>query len=202
MYWYQHDDIIKWKHFPRYWRFVWGIHRLPVNSPHKGQWCGALMFSLICTWINGWVNNHEAGDLRRHHAHYDVTVMKVTFHGYQLQAFNVLWIVNICSMVRYHKPDFCENEMQCSGGWGWGWGVGGHYKVVQYNMILHTSLQQLRQNMNQEFESIKRLLIPCPNRRAMGLWEFWRNWWHYNSTALLLVFNTLTAGNTYIQWYA
>ena len=43
------DDIIKWKHFPCYWPFVQGIHRSPVNSPHKGQWCGALIFSLICT---------------------------------------------------------------------------------------------------------------------------------------------------------
>ena len=57
-----HDDVIKWKHFPRYWPFVRGIHRSPVNSPHKGQWRGALMFSLICVWINGWVNNREAGD--------------------------------------------------------------------------------------------------------------------------------------------
>ena len=70
-----HDDVIKGKHFPRNWPFVQGIHRSPVNSPHKGQWRGALMFSLICTWINGWVNNHEAGDLRSHGAHYDVTVM-------------------------------------------------------------------------------------------------------------------------------
>ena len=29
----------------------------------------------ICVWINGWVNNREAGDLRRHHAHYEVTVL-------------------------------------------------------------------------------------------------------------------------------
>ena len=43
--------------------------------PHKGQWRAALMFSLICVWINGWVNNGEAGDLRRYRAHYDVTVM-------------------------------------------------------------------------------------------------------------------------------
>ena len=70
-----HDAVIKWKHFPRYWPFVWGIHRSQVNSPHKGQWCGALMFSLICTCINGWVNNRKAGDLRRHRAHYDVIVM-------------------------------------------------------------------------------------------------------------------------------
>ena len=71
-----HDDVIKWKHFPRYWPFVRGIHRLPVNSPHKGQWHGALMFSLICVWINGWVNNREAGDSRRNRAHYDVIAMK------------------------------------------------------------------------------------------------------------------------------
>ena len=48
----------------------------PVNSPHKGQWRGALMFSLICAWINGWVNNREAGDMRRYRAHYDVIVMR------------------------------------------------------------------------------------------------------------------------------
>ena len=52
-----------------------GIHLWPVNSPQKGQWRIALMFSLICAWINGWMNNREAGDLRRHRAHYDVTVM-------------------------------------------------------------------------------------------------------------------------------
>ena len=69
-----HDDIIKWKHFPRYWPFGRGIHRWPVNSPRKGQWRGALMFSLICAWIIGWVNNREAGDLRRHRAHSDVIV--------------------------------------------------------------------------------------------------------------------------------
>ena len=58
-----HDDAIKWKHFPRYWPFVWGIHHSPVNSPHKSQWRRAFMFS---------------GDLRRHHADYDVIVMCIT----------------------------------------------------------------------------------------------------------------------------
>ena len=70
-----HDDVIKWKHFSRSWPFVRGIHRSPVNSPHKGQWRGALILSLICAWINASVNNHEADDLRRHSAHYDVTLM-------------------------------------------------------------------------------------------------------------------------------
>ena len=89
---YIHGDVIKWKHFQRYWPFVRGIelgdciielnwnwieiHRLPVNSPHKGQWHGALMFSLICAWIHCWVNNGGSGDLRRYCAHRDVTVMR------------------------------------------------------------------------------------------------------------------------------
>ena len=58
-----YDDVIKWKHFPCYRPFVPGIHRSPVNSPHKGQWRGALIFYLICARINGWVNNHEASDI-------------------------------------------------------------------------------------------------------------------------------------------
>ena len=73
--WIIHDDDIKWKHFPRYWPFVRGIHRSPVSSLHKGQWRGALILCLICTRINGWVNSSEAGNLRRHRAHYDITVM-------------------------------------------------------------------------------------------------------------------------------
>ena len=52
-----------------------GNPRSSVDSPHKGQWRGALMFSLICAWTNGWANKREAGDLRRHCSHYDVTVM-------------------------------------------------------------------------------------------------------------------------------
>ena len=42
-----HDNVFKWKHFPCYWPLVWRIHWSPVNSPRKGQWRGALMFSLI-----------------------------------------------------------------------------------------------------------------------------------------------------------
>ena len=56
-----------------------GTSPVPVNSPHKGQWRGALMFSLIYAWINDWVNNRETGDLRRQCGHYDVIVMQ--FHA-------------------------------------------------------------------------------------------------------------------------
>ena len=68
-----HDDVIKWEHFPRYWPFVWGIDRSPVNSLHKGQWREALMFSLICAlnkrlskhaW--GWWLGTPSGPLWRH----------------------------------------------------------------------------------------------------------------------------------------
>ena len=75
-----HDDVIKWKNFQRYWPFVRGTHRSPVNCQHKGQWRGALMFSLICACMNDWVTNREAGDLRRHRIHYDVTVMELRKH--------------------------------------------------------------------------------------------------------------------------
>ena len=73
-----------------------GIHRSPVNSPHKGQWHGALMFSLICTRINCWVNIREAGDLRRYRAHYDVIVMKTS-----------QWVTT------YGGPYFADNIFKC-----------------------------------------------------------------------------------------
>ena len=88
----KYDDVIKWKHFPRYWPFVRGIHQSPLNSPHKGQWRGALVFSLICTWINGWINNREAGDLRRNRAHYDVIVMNFELYV-SLKFFTLYFLV-------------------------------------------------------------------------------------------------------------
>ena len=86
-----HDDV-KWKHFPSYWPFVRGIHRSPANSPHKGQRRRALMFSLICAWINRWVSNREAGDLRRYRAHYDVIVKDL---GSSTPGGNTWWIQQV-----------------------------------------------------------------------------------------------------------
>ena len=63
-----HDHVIKWKHFPRYWPFVRGIHR-PVTRSFDVYFDAR---------INGWVNNRAAGDLGHHHAHYDVIVMITT----------------------------------------------------------------------------------------------------------------------------
>ena len=90
------DDVIKWKHFPRYWPYVRWIHRSPVNSPHKGQWRGALMFSLIYASIPGWVNNRETGDLRRHRAHCDVIVMSWQL---RLPSNGLVYVQNVVSTV-------------------------------------------------------------------------------------------------------
>ena len=83
-----HDDVIRW----RYWPFVRGIHRSPVNSPHKGQWRGALMYYLICARINSWVNSREAGDLRRLRGHYDVNVMRFVVSVTET-ALNFIWVI-------------------------------------------------------------------------------------------------------------
>ena len=101
-----HDDVIKWKHFPRHWPFVRGIHRSPVNSTHKGQWRWALMFSLICVWINDWVNNREAGDLRRYRAHYDVSVMWCDFCNVSRRLTTNIYHLLLDSL---HKGNFVES---------------------------------------------------------------------------------------------
>ena len=109
-----HDDVIKWKHFARNWPFVRGIHRSPVISPHKGQWRGALMFSLICAWINDWVNNREAGDSRHHRDHYDVIVMlslHVMFAKQLLIQSNA--VITRPNIVRYWIND-CRNSGRIS----------------------------------------------------------------------------------------
>ena len=96
-------DVIEWKHFPRYWPFVRGIHRSPVNSSHKGQGCGALMFSFICAGINGWVNNREAGDLRCHSAHFDVIIMTVFYEccfyfHFQFELLLITEVILLCTI--------------------------------------------------------------------------------------------------------
>ena len=102
-----HDDVIKWKRFPRHWPFVRGIHRSPVNSSHKGQWRGALMFSLIWARINGWVNKGEAGELRRYRPHYDVSVMQ--------------WrrIFNLGNLGNYIRASFFFCSCCCGLVWVW-----------------------------------------------------------------------------------
>ena len=113
--WLCHDDVIKWKHFPLSWPFVRGIHRSPVNSQHKDQWRGALMSSLICVWINGWVNNGEAGDLRWHCAHYDVTVM-VTDCRADSRLAPSQWEMSLqCNAVSHWRGTYLKSALDCCG---------------------------------------------------------------------------------------
>ena len=83
-----HDDVIKWEHFSSYWSFVRWNHRSPVDSTQKDQWRTALMFSLICAWTKGLAKNRDAGDLKRHRAHYDLIVIPN-------KKFSLLW-VKVC----------------------------------------------------------------------------------------------------------
>ena len=111
--WY-HDDVIKWKHFPRYWPFVRGIPRSPVNSPAKGQWRGALMFSMICTWINDWVNNRGAGESRRHRSDYDVIVMQYDSkeHCTIMPLMFKATVSNIMQWWIHHVCDNCRSSVR------------------------------------------------------------------------------------------
>ena len=100
-----------------------GNSPVPVNSPHKGQWCGALIFSLICVWINGWVNKREAGDLRRHCGHYDVIVMNCLYQAFCTNAYlqigmyrdQCTWYIHVALQWRHngrhsvsnHQPHGC-----------------------------------------------------------------------------------------------
>ena len=95
--WWRHQI----EHFPRYWPFLRGIHRSPVNSPHKGQWHGALIFFFICARINGWANNRKAGDLGRHSAHYDASVM-CNQHTVCSNELYINWCIPCNGQTEYH----------------------------------------------------------------------------------------------------
>ena len=97
-----------WRHqmetFSAFLALYGGIHRSPVNSPHRGQWRGALKFSLIYARTNCWANHRDADDLRSHRAHYDVTVLEtrisVTF-GSMLSVAQVLSACSHGPLTRY-----------------------------------------------------------------------------------------------------
>ena len=110
---------------------VRGIQRSPVNSPHKGQWRGAFMFSLI--WINGWVKNREAGDVRRHRAHYDVTVMSLAVCNPLGKDKTVSCFISIIWLPRYRYYWYWNGSMipHCRNG---------HFIVTKFKYSLHRKL--------------------------------------------------------------
>ena len=106
------DDVVN---FLCYCRFVKGIHQSPGDSPKKGQWHGALMFYLICAWTNGWANNRDAGDLRRHRVH-GITLM-ITLQIIWVRHHNAsCWMGGVC---------VCVCVCVCGRGGGGGGGGGG-----------------------------------------------------------------------------
>ena len=98
---FEHDDVIKWKQFPRYWSFVRGIHRSPVKFPAQRPVTRSFDVFFDRRPKYGWVNNREVGDLRRHRAHCDVSV--VTFCE---SALNLLHggLSTCLPSVRYYFP--------------------------------------------------------------------------------------------------
>ena len=89
---------------------IFRVTGLLCNSPrkgHEGQWRWALMSSLICAWTTGWVNNRDIGDLRRHHAYYDVTVIIQTFVGYIVFPQSLQWRPDEYDGVSNHRPHHC-----------------------------------------------------------------------------------------------
>ena len=88
-----------------------------ADSPGKGQWREALIISLNC-WTKGWANNRDAGDLRRHRAHYDVTVMRkfrrrAFIQSIMLPYVNLTLMYNLWSKLnRNRNISFQEHESE------------------------------------------------------------------------------------------
>ena len=114
-----------WRHqmetFSHYWPFVRGIHRSPVNSPHNGQWRWALMFCLIYVWINSWVNNREAGDLRRyrcplwHHHNGNGRGLQSFLHNRKFKKISINITKLIWDTEQQHKVWYCGEEIYKQG---------------------------------------------------------------------------------------
>ena len=81
---------------------------VPGEFPHKGQWRWALMFSLTCVWINGWVNSREACNLRRYRVHYNVTVMTSTAAAQQ-ETITPMSMPNFSNSLRTRTPIYRQS---------------------------------------------------------------------------------------------
>ena len=120
---------------------VRAIHWSLMGSSHKGQWLGALMFSLICAWTNGWANNRDAADLRCHHAHYDVTVMcNVTWMFKSFTSLkNYTWLHHVNHV--NHKTVSCSSDTVAQlwsaiiPVWAFMWRYGGIYLCTALLLI-------------------------------------------------------------------
>ena len=67
-------------------------------------------FNVFCVWINGWVNNREAGDLRRYRAHYEVTVMLYVLDEQVLVFILRKYIMHFSLQWRHYERDVVPNN--------------------------------------------------------------------------------------------
>ena len=128
--------------------FCAGNSPVPVNSPHKGQWRGALMFSLICVWINGWVSNRDAGDFRRHRCHYDVIVM-ISQHSKDQKKtpFHLSSTITILDENTHRIPDFKNRLANCP------WKPGYTWLITQCKFTIAYPRHHIRWHMMPKKES-------------------------------------------------
>ena len=124
-----HDDVIKWKHFPRYWPFLQGIHLPSVNSLHRGQWRGALMFSLICA-LNKRLSKQSLGWwFETQSAHFAVIVMEnwsISNNNESQQAgmmYIMLGIHYTCAFHNRQNVKLCDHALHYNFNNIWPWRI-------------------------------------------------------------------------------
>ena len=113
----------------------------PVDFPHKGQWRGALVFSLICGYTSGWANNRDAGDLRHYRAHYDATVMDHLKCCQWLQS-DFLSLRRFC----YSSENIIENAGQDLANSQGNWDLSVISNYIHWSIILVPKALQWRHN--------------------------------------------------------
>ena len=111
-----HDDVIKWKHF-RVTGHLCGEFTGPRWIPAQRPVTRSFDAFLDLRRINGWVNYGEAGDWRRHRAHYDVIVM-VTLNA--TGSDDRAWILTYCRRFSAYPP--CCDDLR-------------HVFIVDWNMV-------------------------------------------------------------------
>ena len=114
----RHDDVMTWEGFPHYWPFSWWRHQMETLSASLAICAGNSWFTLICARINGWVNNREAGDLRRRCTHYDAIVMckgnpMVASHG-RTHSSALLIVISIATVSSSVKLWYLSVALRCS----------------------------------------------------------------------------------------
>ena len=163
-----------------------GNSLVPVNSPYKGQWRGALVFSLIYAWINDWVNNREAGDLRRRRGHYDVIVMEARTSLWSHQVVITPHVILTAQLWRYWLEHVVGTSAKTWGSFPFYWHIFhssgfNHICNIKCRLDCRYSPQNIfnAKNFNPHKEPISLLNVPIC---AQGMQ---RTWWPEAGTTIV-----------------